>query len=388
MLALIAAAWADPVVHDSDADTARARAAAVAHVDPATLEPVALATLVARSPVGLGGARVVPCTDAPTRPADVESHLKEAAGAYLYMESEKAALQVGLANAAMGCLAEPLDPVLGSRIFYLRGLIAFAANDMPAAEAAFYRARVFVPDLSWDDDFAPDARPLFERTGVQLKVAEPVWLTMVPPNPPGGIRVDGKAVDVVEGRVALAPGPHVVQLGQQPVITLNVDLKSEGTLVVPSLLPADSLAWAGDPGRREALSATFAATLQRDTQVYVTHADGVWKVHAGRDDWAELAAPKNAPVTRPRPAPGRAKKTAGTALAIAGGAVLAGGGALAGISMAQALGAYDDGTNAATWDDYLAAEAVYTPARQRMYLGDAIAGGGAILLATGVVLAW
>jgi hypothetical protein len=389
MFALIALAHADPVVHAEDPEAARARVAAAAKVDPSALEPVALATLAARPPIGLGEARVIPCSDVRTRNADVAAHLTEAEGAYLYMESDKATTALGLANNALNCLSEPLDPALASRVWYLRGLVAFAANDAPSAEAHFYRARVFTPGLAWDEDFAPAARPLFEKTAVQLKVAEPAWLDLVPAPPAGQLRIDGRVLDAPAGRLAIPRGPHLVQLGADPPITLSVDLRGDGTLVVPELLPKDAVTWAGDPLHRDALSDTLAGTLQRDANVYVTDGAAVWHVHAGRDDWSQIAGPKARANVADKPAPKPlGKRAAGRWLMVGGGAILAAGGAWAGVHMAQALDAYDTGTNAQTWDEYLAADAAYQPARTKMYIGDGVAVAGAALLGVGVALAW
>lgn len=391
MFALIALAHAEPVVHAEDPEAARTRVANATNADPTTLEPVALTTIIARPPVGLGEARVLPCTDVRTRSADVRAHLTEAEGAYLYMESEKAGTALGLANNALNCLAEPLDPALASRVWYLRGLVAFAAGDAPTAEAHFYRARVFEPGLAWDEDFAPAARPLFERTAVQLKVAEPAWLDIVPAPAPGQLRVDGRVAEAPAGRIAIPRGPHLVQLGLDLPITLSVDLRGDGTLVVPELLPPGALAWAGDPMQQGALSTALAGTLQRDASVYVTDGTSVWRVHAGRDDWAQLAGPraKTTTVKAERPAPKPLdKRAAGRWIMAGGGAILVAGGTWAGIHMAQAWQAYDAGTNAGTWSEYQAADAAYQPARTKMYIGDGVAVAGAALLGVGVALAW
>lgn len=383
---------AETVVHeDESAESAKARVAAVAKVDG--LEAVSLATLRTRAPVGLGGARVLPCTSAAARTSDVEQHLKLAEGAYLYMEAERAKTEASLAAAALGCLSEPLEPALASRVWYLRGLVSFAAGEDTAAEEAFYRARAFDPNLVWDENFAPDARPLFDRTAVRAKVAEPTWVEIVPLPAPGELRVDGHPVDAPEGRIALPPGPHLVQIGASQPLTLTLEMRDgvEGTLVVPALLPADTLAWADDALHQQALSLAFAATLQRDRTVFVTDEGGVWQVRAGRDDWVELRAPSKKPV-RAEPetpaAPADRKRTAGRWLAVAGGTVMLAGGTYAGVNMARAWEAYDTGSNANEWDTYVAAEAEYTPARARMRVGDAVAAGGAAVLGVGLVLAW
>ncbi|MFZ5478600.1 MAG: hypothetical protein ACOZNI_17650 [Myxococcota bacterium] len=378
----IAAAAEVVVYEDGAADEAIARVVAVAGVDAATLRATPLSELLAgRPPVGLGGARVIACAEAPAANAAVAEAIQRADGALAYMEYESARRDLAIAAARLACLSEPVDPQLAARLWYMRGIAAFADGDTPAARRHFQRARLFDPRLAWDEDFAPDARPTFDGAVDDLRVAEAVWVTIVPL--PDGLLVDGRPAAAPEGRVAMPPGEHIVQVGTGPVTTLQVEVDPGGepTVVVPALVPARL-------ERTPALSAALAATVHRDATVYaVTRAGAVWRVHAGRDDWETLGGGSVAEAAAPV-APAKPGTRLGRWLLGGGAAVLAGGGVLAGVSWANGTDAVADAgaaPNEATW---LLAEDRYDNAAAGLLAGELLAVAGIGLVGAGVVLAW
>lgn len=339
-----------------------------------------------RAPIGLAGARVVPCTDAPTPLGAMTEPLKRAEGSLAYMEYGAARTDLLLAANALTCLNEPVKAELAARIYYIHGILAFNEGKPDEARAWFARAKSFQKGLQWDEDFPPDAREAFDAAAADLVARPPVWLEIVPAPAPGTLWIDGNPAAAPEGRVALPPGNHLLQIGASTVATLSVEMKegADGTLVIPAALPTGALGWAGDPTRRGALSAALAATLQRDAVVYVASGDRLWKVHAGGDDWEELK------VARPvvRTAKDRRNGLVGSVLMGVGGAALVGGGVLAGVSYGTASDAVRENERATEWATVKEQQARYDAAERTYLIGDAVAGGGAALLALGVVIAF
>lgn len=277
---------ADLVLHAGDPAVAVGRAAAAAGVDPATLRAADLSEVVrARPPVLLGPGQVDQCAGTPTTNAEVRLLGDEGERALNYLEYARAAAALERAFDALGCLIEPVEPPVAARILFLRGVAGWFAGDPDAARAAFAQALLFDPSLAWDEAFAPDPRPLFDEVAASDPPTAP--LRVVPPS--ARVRVDGVQAE------ALAPGVHLVQVGEASVSTVRVrlDAAEPSVLVLPSLVPLDALGWAADPARAPDLAAVLDAVLGEDARVYVVHAGEVWREQAGT--WERIALPPPPP---------------------------------------------------------------------------------------------
>jgi hypothetical protein len=382
MFAVMAVAWAGETLVHAPGELAAATAglARVGGGD-GEVRVVTLAQLLSGGqPSAVAGAVLVPCAGGPQSAVDVDNRAVKAARAIAYMDAADAEAQLAAADAGLACLDAPVPPALGARVHFLRGILAFDRGDVAGAATHFARARTFWPEMKWDPNYPPDARAVFEGAAPPEAA---LWLRLVPPPASGKLWVDGREVPVAEAGVALAPGPHVVQLDDGGLATFAVDVQGPaGALVRPAATPPDALTWLRDPTLRPALSSVLAATIAPEETVYVADDGRLWRVHAGRDDWEELAeAAVPARVARTR-------RVVGGTLLGAGGAALVGGSLLAATSWAGVGEARDAAASAATREAYEDASARYDRTLGTVRAGGALGVGGAVLLVSGAVVAF
>ena len=397
--ALIAAAIAaDTVVYaGGDAALVVARVAALSGTSPSALRAVTVTDLVkGRPPALLGGGKLQSCGGGPSATASVRQSVDLAKGAIAYMEygSARAALDVAIRD--LGCLQEPIDPVLATRAWFLLGVVATASNDPATSRLAFRQARLFSPDMMWDDNFAPAARAVFDNVAAEMKTTPMVSLTVIPEPTDGTLRLDGRPVKVVGGHVGVLPGSHQVQVGTGLLATMSVDIDANApaTLVLPALVTADALTWAGDGERRAALSSVLMGALGSEGVVYVVSGDIVWRVRLGGSAWDLVGAggPGAASAVRAIPStrfaakelvPPRKANVAGPVILGVGGAALIGGGIVAGLGFRSAKEAYDDAVANGRGAE---GDAAYEAGAREYTAGLVVGGVGAALAATGIVV--
>lgn len=398
MLVLIAGALAaDTVVYaGGDPDKVLDRIAAVSGVPADTLHAVPVADLVrGRPPTLLGGGKLEHCGGSPTTLASVRQSMDLAKGAVAYMEygSARAALDAAIRD--LGCLQEPIDAELAARAWFLTGVVAHASGDEARTRSAFRQARLFAPEMGWDENFAPAARGAFESVTAEMKATSLVSLSVVPEPPEGALRVDGRVVRVVGGHVGVLPGTHHVQVGDAPplTMTMQVDANAPATLVLPSLVTDDALAWAGDGDRREALSSVLIGALGDEGVVYVVSNDIVWRLRLGGSAWDLVAAGARPLTAMPVPAsatgasgeerPTGRRSAAGPVTLAVGGAGLIAGGVVAGLGYGAARDAVEDANTNGRSEE---GDAQYEAGGQQYTAGLVVGGVGAALAVTGLVL--
>ncbi|MDP6933477.1 MAG: hypothetical protein QGG40_11205 [Myxococcota bacterium] len=356
--------------------------------------------LLARPPVVVGAGSTEVCQGTPSAQSGIKAGLERADSSMAYFEFVSALAHLDTAEKAIGCLTEPVEPQVAARIYYLRGIIFQSQGKEAAARSAFLQAHLFQPDLTWDEVFPPDARPLFDEAGAQAVREVPVTLHVVPSPEPGALQVNGKAANAEGGKLVLAPGRHLVQLGTTSMTTFRVNLEggSGATLVVPAAIPPDAVTWVRDDARRPALSQTLAAVLGENVLVYVTVHEGVWKGATATDAWQELKAPQPLaevqPTSEPQagalaeaPAPSRSGGSGGGRLLVVGGSGMTVGGlALTGFSYQRGKQAYRDVNNADGWYAYQQAESRFVGSQRRLYLGAALGTVGLASLGGGILL--
>ncbi len=139
-------------------------------VSPDQLRPVSIGELVARQrPVIIGAGSVSACSGDPTAMDEIRQAVDNASRAMAYVETEKAQAELGKGEAAMACLADPLDPAVAARLYYLKGLLAYRAGDKAATWAEYFRVLFMDPDLPWDDDYSPDSQAIFDLSADEVR---------------------------------------------------------------------------------------------------------------------------------------------------------------------------------------------------------------------------
>ncbi len=395
LISLTSMAFAlDTVVYGGgDPAPVLARVAVASGTPAADLRAVSITELVSGRPATLvGGGKLAVCSGTPTNLASVRQSVDLAKGAVAYMEfgSARAALDAAIRD--LGCLQEPVDAALASRAWYLLGVVT--ADDQAASRAAFRQARLLTPDMLWDENFAPRARGTFDAVATELKAAPLVQLSVIPDPPDGSLRIDGRPVKTVGGRVGVTPGAHHVQFGATAVATMVMDLDANtpATLVLPSIVTADALSWAGDGEKRGALSSVLLGALGGEGAVYVVSGSVIWRVRLGGSAW-DLVGSGGGPVAATEPAPaaaalapaGGARKPslAGPVVLGVGAAAAITGGVLVAMGYAGASDAHADAVANGRSDT---GDAAYTSAGQTYTTGWVVAGVGAAVATAGVVV--
>jgi hypothetical protein len=264
-------------------------------LEASELEAVSVAELVAGSrPSIVGQGRVSPCAATPTTMGAVAELVSGASSSLAYMETDKALEALEQGAEALGCLNEPLTTDVVARLFYLQGLAAYQVGDRSAAWSGFYRAHVFEPQLAWDENFSPDGKPIFDLAASQLRKAERVELSLLPPFAKQDLLIDGQPVEGDGSTVQLVPGAHIVQILGEETLTLEIQLEQggEALLVVPGAMPADLASWAARAKLRASLALILSLEYKQGQEVYITALDGVWKTVVGSEGFEEIVAPR------------------------------------------------------------------------------------------------
>lgn len=204
--------------------------------------------------------------------------------------SRDAIAALDLARLDLECLGEPVDPSLAAQLFYLRGFLAWRTGNSSQAEAAFYRALLFSPSVTWDAELGgPRPPPAFANAAARAQSFDAAWLRVVPDPAPGfSLRVDGKPLEPEGGRVTLKPGVHLVQvvadgLVAQPIM-VPLDVGQEKALVIPVALSESLLARLDDPATQASLGPLLRAAWP-DRPSYVTGPAGTWRYDPASGAW-------------------------------------------------------------------------------------------------------
>jgi len=234
-----------------------------------------------------------PCEGPSTDNATVFRLLAQAEELRLAMRDEAAWSRILQTKAAWECLGEPADAVLGARMHFMLAVAADARGLRETAVEAFAAALHSDPDLRWDDDFAPDARAVFEA----VRSEEPArhTITLVPTNASVALRIDGRSVETSRGTLEVTQGVHLVQFvgGASRWVLIDRD----DWLIVPQAVDDDLVQDPNDAGTRAEIEA-FVAGVALPEPVFVPSRQSTWVLDGG---WSEHRASANrrlrAPVT-------------------------------------------------------------------------------------------
>ncbi len=278
---------ADLVLNDGgDSVALLERVARDAGVAATSLEVAGVRDVLAGSrPVLVGPGRLMPCDVPPVGLGVLEAGLDRATRSLNYVRLGDAVLELETAEGQLDCLSDPLDARLAGRIHFLHGMVAYKAGSESEARDFFGRARGLVPDMVWDDNFAPDGAVVFDSVVLDSDAA--VSLTLVPASAATEVRVDGQSV---EGAVlALSEGKHWIQVGGGRVTTVAVELEAgDHTLTLPSVLADSAYLWAADDVLGADLLTSLEAARGVDQTVYARVRDQVFVGTTGRPGWTAL----------------------------------------------------------------------------------------------------
>ncbi len=381
-----------PVLHaGEDPRVLLAKSAAATKHDVANIRVMTIAELVRGKPaVMLGGGRVESCYGPPTTDHNLREAVDRIERAMAYLEYEKALAHVQVAEDSIRCLSTPADAQRISRLFYLKGLIAFEFGEKERTNQAFDIAFSIDPELVWDEYFPPDARPVFDAVALQLNERPVIKIDISPIPEDGFVWVDGRRLDVAHGLISLRPGAHLIQVVGQAMTSHWLTVKSPKTssknpsghprLIVPSALTQAAIIWSTQEEKRPIFDVVLSVLYDPDVVVYFS-INGVLVSHrVGTDSWEELKIPSGFSTG------GNTRLVAGRTLMWAGLSVSAGGMLLTSSSWLQASAAARKAEGAEAWADFSRNKIEYDAAIDRMSIGRWVTVGGLVALAGGVGL--
>jgi len=305
LLVALPARAADLVLYQgSDPGAAIAQVTREAHVDAGDLQASTLTALLQGRPSTLqDGGSVEVCAREPAIKADLAQSMSDAESAMAYLEYDKALKALDEATTVLGCLSTPAVPGDAGRLYYLRGLVYYFSKEEMAARAAWTQAHRFDPDLTWDDNFPPDGKPLFEKASQQADAQQPANLLLVPPLDASSLWVDGRPAEAARDHLSLLPGDHLVQYGSAEAVTtvrVALDAGAHPTLVFPRAVTDRDLSWVSTH-KEDLLAKLLGATLGTDAPVYVIWGGRTYEGKAGSPDFVLL---DHVPAPNPEPLPG------------------------------------------------------------------------------------
>jgi len=387
---------ADLVIHAAeDVDAVLTQVSEDAGVDRSSLRASDISDLIlTRPPVLVGPGRVDRCVGSPTTNDDVRRAAEVAEGSMAFMEYEQASKDLDEAYRALGCLIEAVDGALAARILFLRGIALYYVRDPESAKVAFRQAHLFDPALVWDDNYAPDPRPLFEGARIELASDPNELLRVIPGAKTTQVFVDGRRIG---GEVTLSRGDHLVQAGGAAVATVGVHLEAgePATLLLPSIVPPGAVAWPGDPELGASLSTLLAAVLGKGFVVYVVDEGRTWRGTTGEPSWELLSelpvaeapepevpepvVPEGVPLPEP-PAPKVKKHRPVWWLTAPGGVAVASGLVASGYSYVKGKQDASAADEASTRTDWERIDQHYESWRAMHHIGWIVTAGGAALV--------
>ena len=390
------ASAASPVVLHSSEDADAVQSAILKHSDLGVGEFTLTHFDAFRSQRTLqwrGGGSMQVCESDRMQELSMASQVGDAEGALLYLENEKASELLVDAQAKLPCLDVIVPRHIGSKIGFLRGVLAHSANDESAFDHFSFASR-FEPDLEWDADFGRSGERLFRAAQLELKSGKPVSLDVVPSLPEThSVFVNGVQSDAADGFVELPVGANVVQIqSEQGIVglTATVAVDSKPELFIPDALAEDSLAKVSTESGRKELSRILAASFDSGQNIYVAHEDQVWLTASGIGAWESVTGPlpvAQSPASLSRSTQSIAWVSAGLTTAVAAGTGIA---FMIGESQWSRLEAQDTKfENAAKVGDMDAANAAYASrarAHVRSTMGFSLAGIGAAITVSGIVI--
>lgn len=310
--------------------------------------------------------------------AEFATRIQRAEGAVQFREYEKAAEHLDGAESLMPCLRELIDRAAGARLFVLRGVVAFATDDLPTASAAFQRAHTFSPRLTWDPSLPQEPLALFSKAAVDVYTPSPSRI-YVSPDRADSWWLDGSTPLRSDGFFAVPAGDRLLQYGHDPLNVGSTAVRlaqGEVQLSLPQLASAE---WAADPAHQGALSAALAHRFEEGAAVHVVTGGKVWRTRLGDPAWEEILM-----TTRIQ-----RKRRTGLAIAGSGGVVLAGGLAWSALATTRVLSAQGAARAANTAGDAKTFEdssAEHDAARFALGLAVGVSALGAATVGTGIVV--
>ncbi len=286
-----------PVLHNGKEESLvflRAKAATKKEAD--ALRPVTMSDIASgRLPVVLRGGEAKHCSGAPISMARIKMMVQQAENELAYFELEKAKARLNKAAQGLGCLREPVDAAIASRLYLLRGITAESLEDVPLATTSFEGAVVFNPAMEWDNYFAPHFKPRFDAAKKQYAMSKEVPLRIIPNASSSMIWLNGIPVAAGE-EIGVIPGQHLIQFDADQMITTTIvinPLDNEAMIVAPSVVPTEASAWVEDEAKQKDLSLVLSGILEPDSTVYVHNGGNLYATQIGSETWEQLAVPRN-----------------------------------------------------------------------------------------------
>jgi hypothetical protein len=411
---------ADPVLHvGEDPGILLSKAAAASKRPVDDLRVMTFGEMTRSKPsLMLGGGRVESCFGAPSTDASMRSSLERVERALAYMETDKAVAHIQVGEDAIRCLSEPGDAQRIARLAFLKGFVAAEEGDEAAARVAFELAHSVDRNVVWDEDFPPDAKPMFEAVGKEVAERAPRTVRLVPQPSDGVVWIDGQRQVLTDGLMSLTPGKHLVQIPGFKMTTVWVHLRaldpgeantvaqmdddtaeSEDptaeeetraesppsaqypTLIVPGAVPDEAVGWVTNPEQHADLDLVLSVLYDPDSMVYFS-ADGLLVAHpVGSAKWVELTIPAGFGAGRMA-----SRLIAGRSMMWTGAAAVGGGALLATTSWLQAGSAARAAKSAPNWRSFDREEGNYANAANMMNISRWTLLGGVVFAGTGLAL--
>ena len=311
----------------------------------------------------------------------LESTIQDAEAAIDLVAYEQAVSLLTPIFEQLACVGDPASPTQLSRAAFLLGFVRYQEEDIEEATETFRMAAAFDPDLTWDNNFAPEAQQTFNNAVLDALREETSYLRLnggiweMP-----GLTVDGEAVPE---RGAVHPGLHrvTVPAGDGSMRCLSVRFPANTTV---HLAPADELVpgmvESNEAGEQAVVVLAAALLRQEASEAYVvdTTSHHVYRIVA---DTGRLIGPLGRSRARVTLAPGSAPNP-GAVMVIAGAVVGAVGLTIGLVQRSQAIDAYDQavanpGSKDAFSDDFY-------DSKSGMTAGFVVAGIGGLALCAGI----
>ncbi|GEM_PF-3085037 len=234
------------------------------------------------------GGTLTPCVGGGRTLAELQTLQVQLQGAVNYVRLDEAVDTVARIDAVLGCLGEPVDPVLAGRVAFMAGVVHHQLGAPDAADAAFGQALAFDGSLVWDPRLSPRlGQERFEA--VKGRTPDRLVLSLSPPPDGLSLRIDGVAVAAGTSTLALGPGRHLLQRETDTVRSAWLVVEAASATLQLPLSQIDP-AWIDDAAGRTRLARQLALALP-EGQPIVWVGDAIWAGEVGGTEWRRVLPP-------------------------------------------------------------------------------------------------
>ena len=221
------------------------------------------------------------CLGNPASLEDLRSSLKSAESSVAYLETQNALGHVRQIENKLPCLTEAIPTDVLVRSNYIAGVAYNYDSKTDQAKAAWRKALMYNPNLSWDDNIEPSGKGAFDELKRTIQNQATTSLVLLPAN--AKLTVDGNQVSNGDSLIA---GEHFVQHNKMAFQghSITTEMGSDSFIISFADFPNDLTATMSEQANRQALL-KGVLLFQDKSDIRIVTSTDYWYLQMGTTKW-------------------------------------------------------------------------------------------------------